>query len=190
MDNDLNLETEWITELGKARSDEYTEKILAFIQELEKSAPEPFLPLLTDLAFGPHSDRAPGHLLRTGTRDGRGAGRFRKHARTDEAAARKDEISQRTSPAMKRLISLLALFMAFGVAAGQLTGCKRTPPPPTEQDAIAVWKNISRGPHLQDLVTLKKTNGQMEKVNGTETYIFTTAVRLQVEQIQLVGEDG
>jgi hypothetical protein len=73
---------------------------------------------------------------------------------------------------MKRLISLLALLTAFGVAAGQLTGCKRTPPPPTEQDAIAVWKNISRGPHLQDLVTLKKTNGQMEKVNGTETYIL------------------
>ena len=51
MDNEFNMESEWITELGKARSDEYTEKILAFVQELEKSAPEPFLPLLTDLAL-------------------------------------------------------------------------------------------------------------------------------------------
>lgn len=51
MSNEFNMESEWITELGKARSDEYTEKILAFVQELEKSAPEPFLPLLTDLAL-------------------------------------------------------------------------------------------------------------------------------------------
>lgn len=51
MSNEFDMESEWITELGKARSDEYTEKILAFVQELEKSAPEPFLPLLTDLAL-------------------------------------------------------------------------------------------------------------------------------------------
>ena len=36
---------------GKQRSDEFTEKILAFVQELEKSCPEPFIPLLTDLAL-------------------------------------------------------------------------------------------------------------------------------------------
>lgn len=47
----FDAESEWITELGRTRSDEYTEKILAFVQELEKSAPEPFLPLLTDLAL-------------------------------------------------------------------------------------------------------------------------------------------
>jgi hypothetical protein len=51
MSNEFDMESEWITELGKARSDEYTEKILAFVQELEKSATEPFLPLLTDLAL-------------------------------------------------------------------------------------------------------------------------------------------
>ena len=51
MSNEFDMESEWITELGMARSDEYTEKILAFVQELEKSAPEPFLPLLTDLAL-------------------------------------------------------------------------------------------------------------------------------------------
>ena len=73
---------------------------------------------------------------------------------------------------MKRLIPLLILLVGFGFSIGQMTGCKRTPPPPTEQDAIAVWKNISRGTHLQGLVALKKTNGQMEKVNGSETYIL------------------
>ena len=73
---------------------------------------------------------------------------------------------------MKRLIPLLAILAAFGVGACQMTGCKRTPPPPTEQDAIGVWKNISRTPHLRDLVALKKTNGEMEKVNGSETYIL------------------
>ncbi len=36
MSNEFDMESEWITELGKARSDEYTEKILAFVQELEK----------------------------------------------------------------------------------------------------------------------------------------------------------
>jgi hypothetical protein len=51
MNNEFNTESEWITELGKARSDEYTEKILAFVQEIEKSCPEPFIPLLTDLAL-------------------------------------------------------------------------------------------------------------------------------------------
>jgi hypothetical protein len=50
-DKDFDMESDWITALGKARGDEYTEKILAFVQELEKSAPEPFLPLLTDLAL-------------------------------------------------------------------------------------------------------------------------------------------
>ena len=45
MSNKFDMESEWVTELGKARSDEYMEKILAFVQELEKSAPEPFLPL-------------------------------------------------------------------------------------------------------------------------------------------------
>jgi hypothetical protein len=51
MSNEFDMQSDWITELGKTRSDEYTEKILEFVQELEKSAPEPFLPLLTDLAL-------------------------------------------------------------------------------------------------------------------------------------------
>jgi hypothetical protein len=71
---------------------------------------------------------------------------------------------------MKRLIPSLLFFVAFGVAAWQLTACKRTPSPPTEQDAVAVWNNIARTPHLRDLVGLKKTNGQMEEVNAVPVY--------------------
>jgi hypothetical protein len=51
MPEDLNMDSPWITELGKERSDEYTERILAFVQELENSSPEPFIPLLADLAL-------------------------------------------------------------------------------------------------------------------------------------------
>ena len=43
--------SEELTELGIARSDEYTERILAFVQEIEKTCPNPFIPLLTDLAL-------------------------------------------------------------------------------------------------------------------------------------------
>lgn len=51
MEEEFNMESDWITELGMARSDEYTERILAFVQEMEKSCPEPFIPLLADLAL-------------------------------------------------------------------------------------------------------------------------------------------
>ena len=51
MSEDLNMDSPWITELGKERSDEYTERILAFVQEIENSSPEPFIPLLADLAL-------------------------------------------------------------------------------------------------------------------------------------------
>ena len=71
---------------------------------------------------------------------------------------------------MKRLIPLLAILAALGVVAGQLSGCKRTPPPPAEQDAIAVWKNTHAKPHISDLLNLKKTNGQMQESNGVPVY--------------------
>ena len=51
MNDDLNREFGRITELGKARSDEYTERVLAFVQDIEASCPEPFIPLLTDIAL-------------------------------------------------------------------------------------------------------------------------------------------
>jgi hypothetical protein len=46
-------------------------------------------------------------------------------------------------------------------------GCKHEPNPPTEQDAIAVWTNINKRPPLPngaELVSLRKTNGQMAAV--------------------------
>jgi hypothetical protein len=51
MNDDSNKEFDRITDLGKARSDEYTERLLAFVQEMEASSPEPFIPLLADIAL-------------------------------------------------------------------------------------------------------------------------------------------
>ena len=80
---------------------------------------------------------------------------------------------------MKRLIPSLFLVAAFSFAVGEFTGCKSTPPPPTEQDAIAVWKNINRSPHYEDLLSLKETNGQMEKVNGVQVYTLFYQARIR-----------
>jgi hypothetical protein len=71
---------------------------------------------------------------------------------------------------MKRLIPSLFLLAAFSFAVGEFTGCKGTPQPPTEQDAIAVWKDTHANPHLSDLISLKKTNGQMQESNGVPIY--------------------
>jgi hypothetical protein len=51
MSDNSTKEFDRITELGKARSDEYTENLLAFVQDLEASSPEPFIPLLADIAL-------------------------------------------------------------------------------------------------------------------------------------------
>src|ERR1700757_5287905 len=51
MNDDSSKEFDRITDLGKARSDEYTEKLLAFVQDMESSSPEPFIPLLADIAL-------------------------------------------------------------------------------------------------------------------------------------------
>ena len=70
---------------------------------------------------------------------------------------------------MKRSFS----FMTLGLAAACLiTACKRTPPPPTEQDAMAVWNHMMNDtpPISDELVSLKKTNGQMSEVMGTSIY--------------------
>jgi hypothetical protein len=51
MNDDSDREFDRITDLGKARSDEYTERVLVFVQDIEASCPEPFIPLLTDIAL-------------------------------------------------------------------------------------------------------------------------------------------
>ena len=71
---------------------------------------------------------------------------------------------------MKKLIPSLLLFAAFGLFAWQLTACKKSPTPPTVDDAIAVWKNTHVRPHISDLLNLKKTNGQMQESNGVPIY--------------------
>jgi hypothetical protein len=64
---------------------------------------------------------------------------------------------------MKRSFSLVTLGLAI---ASLIMACKRTPPPPTEQDAMAVWHNTHARLHTQDLVSLTKTNSQLSDVNG------------------------
>jgi hypothetical protein len=78
---------------------------------------------------------------------------------------------------MKKLFHSILLLTAFGLFTWQLTACKRTPSPPTEQDAIAVWKNTHARPHLNDLIDLKKTNGQIEEVNGVNVYTLFYEVK-------------
>jgi hypothetical protein len=51
MNDESNRDFDQITDLGKARSDEYTERLLAFVQDMEASGPEPFIPLLADIAL-------------------------------------------------------------------------------------------------------------------------------------------
>lgn len=52
MNNDnLSNELDRITDLGKARTDEYTERLLGFVEEIESSSPKPFIPLLAELAL-------------------------------------------------------------------------------------------------------------------------------------------
>ena len=51
MNDNLSKEFNRITDLGKTRSDEYTEKLLAFVEDMEASGPEPFIPLLADIAL-------------------------------------------------------------------------------------------------------------------------------------------
>jgi hypothetical protein len=51
MSDNPSKKLDQITDLGKARSDEYTERLLAFVQDLEASSPEPFIPLLADIAL-------------------------------------------------------------------------------------------------------------------------------------------
>ena len=68
---------------------------------------------------------------------------------------------------MKRSFSLMTVGLAV---ACLMTACKRMPSPPTEQDASAVWQNTHAKPHLEDLISLTKTNGQLEEVNGVKVY--------------------
>jgi hypothetical protein len=54
-----------------------------------------------------------------------------------------------------------------------VAGCKHEPNPPTEQDAIAVWKSTHERTQKTipiELLSLKKTNGQMQEINGQKVY--------------------
>ena len=73
---------------------------------------------------------------------------------------------------MKRYIRSL-LVSAMTTAILSIGGCKHEPNPPTEQDAIAVWKSTHESTKTTipiDLISLKKTNGQIQEINGQKVY--------------------
>jgi hypothetical protein len=85
-------------------------------------------------------------------------------------------------------------WVAKGVAASGLFavalwngGCKHEPNPPTEQDAIAVWKSMETSVHSRlpmELISLKKTNGQTQMVNGVQVYtLYYTAIEKHLSQV-------
>jgi len=68
--------------------------------------------------------------------------------------------------------------LIFGLV---IAGCKHEPNPPTEDDAIAVAKRVNRCIPLgneAELISLKKTDGQMATVNGVKVYtLYYTATK-------------
>jgi hypothetical protein len=80
---------------------------------------------------------------------------------------------------MNRLLRSILLLFAGSAIVWQVTGCKHNPAPPTEEDAVAVWKNINKSPHYEDLLSLKKTNGQEQLIDGTEVYTLYYTAKIQ-----------
>src|ERR1700682_6546723 len=69
--------------------------------------------------------------------------------------------SEGTNPQYRRTPTLnFNKFLELAVVC-LITACKRTPSPPTEQDAMSVWHNTHARLRTQDLVSLTKTNGQL-----------------------------
>jgi hypothetical protein len=73
---------------------------------------------------------------------------------------------------MNRLLRSIVLLFAGSAIVWQVNGCKHDPAPPTEADAIAVWKHTHKDVNTQQLLGLTKTNGQIEEVNGKKVYTF------------------
>ena len=69
-----------------------------------------------------------------------------------------------------------------------LAGCQSTPTPPTEEDAREAWHHIAvqtTANKLQELVSLKKTDGQMQEVNSVKVY--TLFYEAQIRYLAPVG---
>ena len=81
---------------------------------------------------------------------------------------------------MKKLFRSILAPAVFGLLVWQITGCKGTPSPPTVEDAIVVWKNTHANPHLSDLISLTKTNGQMQEMNGVKVYTLFYEAKMKV----------
>lgn len=68
-----------------------------------------------------------------------------------------------------------AQHLICGLLFAALAGCQANPAPPTEEDAQTAWHHIAAqttANKLEELVSLKKTDGQMQEVNGVKVYTF------------------
>jgi hypothetical protein len=73
-------------------------------------------------------------------------------------------------PDFRRLVALETLLVGLVIA-----GCKHEPAPPTESDAAGVWRSMERSVHNRlpmELISLSKTNGQMQEAKGVTVYTF------------------
>lgn len=76
-----------------------------------------------------------------------------------------------------------------GLLFTALAGCQANPTPPTEEDAQTAWHHIAvqtTADKLEELVSLKKTDGQMQDVNGRKVY--TLFYEAKVRYLTSVGQ--
>ncbi len=76
-----------------------------------------------------------------------------------------------------------------GTLFAALAGCQANPTPPTEEDAQTAWHHIAAqttANKLEELVSLKKTDGQMQDVNGVKVY--TLFYEAKVRYLTPVGQ--
>ena len=69
-----------------------------------------------------------------------------------------------------------------------LTGCQSTLTPPTEEDAQTTWHHIAAhntADKIEELVSLRKVDGQMQDVNGVKVY--TLFYEAKVRYLTRVG---
>ncbi len=75
-----------------------------------------------------------------------------------------------------------------GILFVALAGCEAKPTPPSEEDAQTAWHHIAAqttANRLEELVSLKKTDGQMQEVNGIKVY--TLFYQAQIRYLTPVG---
>ncbi len=80
-------------------------------------------------------------------------------------------------------------YSVVGILFGALIGCQSNSSVPTEADAQEAWHHIAAqttANKLEELVSLKKTDGQVQEVNGVK--IYTLFYEAKVRYLTPVGQ--